>query len=50
MFRSTDPVAGETLRKAAREWGRGNLWRIVLLLLAFGATLRALIIVAEGTR
>jgi hypothetical protein len=50
MFRSTDPVAAETLRKAAREWGHGNLWRIMLLLVAFGATLRALIIVAEGTR
>ncbi len=44
IFRSREPVAPEALRQAAREWARGNIWRIILLLVAFMVLLRALMV------
>jgi len=43
LFRSSEPVEPEVLGRAAHEWARGNIWRIVLLLLAFIALLVALV-------
>lgn len=39
MFKSGDLQDADTLRRAARQWGAGNVVRGVLLIVAFGALL-----------
>ncbi len=44
MFKTTEPVEAERLRRAAREWTQGNLVRVALLAAAFLGALNALMI------
>lgn len=46
MFRGKGPQDAESRRRAAREWGIGNHVRVLLLLFAFFAALRGVVVTA----
>ncbi len=48
LFKASPPHDPERLRRAAREWARGNLVRLALLLVGFLAVFRGALLLARG--
>ena len=47
MFRAPIPEDPAALRRAARGWSRGNLLRVLILLVAFGCGLQAVVLLGR---